>query len=100
MVAFRHAQILQRILESSRANNATGLRITAYRSASRLSNGTVMREREHIDRQRAEQIRELLRGAGLEGVKYEVSWKDLSNRPDGVQDVANRRVDVVVVGAN
>ena len=100
MVAFRHAQILQRILESSRANNATGLRITAYRSASRLSNGTVMREREHIDRQRAEQIRELLRGAGLEDVKYELSWKDLSKRPDGVQDVANRRVDVVVVGAN
>ena len=100
MVAFRHAQILQRILESSRANNATGLRITAYRSASRLSNGTVMREREHIDRERAEQIRELLRGAGLENVKYEVSWKDLSKRPDGVQDVANRRVDVVVVGAN
>lgn len=97
MVAFRHAQTLQRILESARAARATRLRITGYRSASRLSNGPVMRERETIARERAEQVRELLRGAGLEGVEYELLWKDLSKRPDGVADAAGRRVEVLLV---
>ena len=100
MVAFRHAQALQRILDSARAAKATQLRITGYRSASRLSNGTVMRERESIARERAEQVRDLLRGAGLEGVDYRLAWKDLSKRPDGVADAAGRRVEVHVVRAD
>ena len=93
---------LQRILDV-RARSATRprLRITGYRSASRLSNGTVMREREDIDRERAEQIRELLRGAGLEAVKYTLHWKDLSKRPDGVRGRRQppRRVSVDRSGA-
>jgi hypothetical protein len=97
-VAFRHAQILQRILDAARKARAAELRVTGYRSASRLSDGTVLRERAGIDRERAEQIRDLLRGAGLEGVRYTLEWKDLARRPDGVADAANRRADVVVVG--
>jgi hypothetical protein len=96
-VAFRHAQILQRILDSARAAKATEVRITGYRSASRLSDGTVLRERTGLERERAEQIRELLRGAGLDSVVYTLRWKDLSKRPDGVADAANRRVDVAVI---
>lgn len=97
MVAFRHAQTLQRILESARAAKAARVRITGFRSASRLSNGEVMRERESIARERAEQMRELLRGAGLDGVEYELAWRDLSKRPDGRNDAAGRRTEVVVV---
>lgn len=97
MVAFRHAQTLQRILESARAAKTTRLRITGYRSASRLSDGTEMREREAIARERAEQVRDLLRGAGLDGVDYELKWKDLSKRPDGVADAAGRRVEVSII---
>lgn len=99
-VAFRHAQILQKILDTARAVHAGEIRITAFRSASRLSNGTVMREREDIGQRRAEQVRELLRGAGLDQVNYSLQWKDLSRRPDGRSDAANRRVDVAVIAAH
>jgi hypothetical protein len=100
MVAFRHAQTLQQILDAARAGSGRELRITGYRSASRLSNGTVMREREEIGRERAEQIRALLQGAGLEGVTYSLQWKDLSKRPNGTADAANRRAEVVIVGGS
>jgi hypothetical protein len=96
-VAFRHAQTLQRILDTARARNASLIRITGYRSASKLTSGEVMRERAGLDRERAEQIRELLSGAGLDAVKYEVRWLDRSKRPDGRNDVVNRRVDVTIV---
>ena len=99
MVAFRHAQVLQRILDTARAARAIEVRITGYRSASRLSDGTVMRERAGLERDRAEQVRELLRGAGLESVTYTLHWKDLSKRPDGIADATNRRVDVSVIAA-
>ena len=94
MVAFRHAQTLQKILDAARAARATEVRVTAYRSASRLSNGEVMREREDIAKTRGEQIRELLQGAGLDQVKYSLVFRDLSKRPDGIADAANRRVEV------
>lgn len=98
-VMFRHAGNLQRIFDTARATGASEVRITAYRSASRLSDGTVMRERESIGRERAEQIRELLEGAGLEGVKFSVSWRDFSKKPDGsAADFENRRADVEIIG--
>jgi hypothetical protein len=97
-VAFRHAQKLQQLLDSARAVHATELRITGFRSASRLSDGTVMREREAIARERAMQVEELLRGAGLEGVRYTLRTEDRSKRPNGADDAANRRVDVEIVG--
>jgi hypothetical protein len=98
MVVFRHAQILQQILDAARTGHASEVKVTAYRSASRLSNGTVMAERENLDRQRAEQIRELLKGAGLTNVKYTLEWKDLAKNPNGTDDAANRRAEVMVVG--
>lgn len=99
MVVFRHAQILQQILDSARAGHAVEVKVTGYRSASRLTNGTLMKERESIERQRAEQVRELLKGAGLTDVKYTLDWKDLAQKPNGVDDAANRRAEVVVVTA-
>ena len=95
-IAFRHAQTLQKILDTARAARATDIDVTGFRSASRLTDGTVLREREALGRERAEQIRDLLRGAGLDGVNYSLRWKDLSKRPDGVADAANRRVEIVV----
>jgi hypothetical protein len=97
MVAFRHAQTLQRILDTARASKAAVVRITGHRSASRLSDGSVMRERATIGRERAEQLRELLRGAGLDSVTYSVRWKDESKRPDGIADATRRRTDVILV---
>jgi hypothetical protein len=97
MVAFRHAQTLQRILDAARATHATGIRITGYRSASRLSNGTILREREQIARERAEQVRTLLQGAGLEGLGYTLQTRDLSRRPNGADDATRRRAEVELV---
>ena len=99
MVAFRHAQKLQQLLDAARATQASELRITGYRSASRLSDGSVMRERATIGRERAQQVEELLRGAGLEGVRFTLRTVDRSKKPDGVGDAAQRRVDVEIVGA-
>ena len=87
------------LLDSARAAHATEVRITGYRSASRLSDGTVMRERETIARERAAQVEQLLRGAGLEDVRYTLRTQDRSKRPNGTDDAANRRVDVEIVGA-
>ena len=100
LVVFRHAQVLQRILDAVRASQARELRITGYRSATRLSNGTLLREREQIGRERAEQVRALLVGAGLEGVKYTLQWKDLSKRPKAAEGAANRRAEVAIGGGS
>jgi hypothetical protein len=97
MVAFRHAQKLQQLLDAARATQAGELRITGYRSASRLSNGRVLRERAGIERERAEQVRELLRGAGLD-IRYTLRWEDRSKRPNGRDDAGLRRADVEIVG--
>jgi len=95
-VAFRHAQTLQRILDTARAARVEEVRITGYRSATRLSSGEVMREREDIARRRAEQVRDLLVGAGLDSVKYTVRWQDRSKRP-GLSGAENRRVEVALI---
>jgi hypothetical protein len=96
LVMFRHAQPLQQILEFARQSAATSLTITGYRSASLLTNGHVLLEHETIGRRRAEQIAELLKGAGLSDVKYEVRWKDVAKQANGVEDASRRRAEVVV----
>jgi hypothetical protein len=55
-----------------------------------------MREDETIGRRRSEQIAELLRGAGLVDVKYEVRWHDEAKRARGIDDAAIRRAQVIV----
>jgi hypothetical protein len=97
-VVFRHAPMLQQILDHARQSKATDIRITGFRSASRLSNGQTLVEREGIARQRAEQIRELLQGAGLTDVRYRLEWKDMAKRANGVDDAVNRRAEVIVGG--
>lgn len=96
LVMFRHAQPLQQILEFAKQSAATKVTITGYRAATLLSNGKLIREDETIGRRRSEQVAELLRGAGLVDVKYEVRWQDEAKRARGVDDAAIRRAQVVV----
>jgi hypothetical protein len=96
LVMFRHAQPLQEILDHAKQSGATTVTITGYRAATLLSNGRVMRENRDIGRRRAEQIAELLRGAGLDSVQYEVLWQDEAKRARGIDDAAARRAKVVV----
>jgi hypothetical protein len=93
-VMFRHAQSLQKILAFVRQSGATELRITGYRAASLLSNGERMLEQENIGQRRAEQIAELLKGAGLTDVRYELQWQDVAGEADGVDDAVLRRTVV------
>jgi len=95
LVAFRHAQQLQQIYEFALKSKTTRVEITAYRAASMLSNDTLFAEREDIGRRRAEQLASLLKDAGLPGVTIDVRWRDAA-RPDGVNDAALRRAEVLV----
>jgi outer membrane protein OmpA-like peptidoglycan-associated protein len=94
-IAFRHAGQLQQIQEFALKSKATRIEITAYRAASLLSNDTVFTEREDIGRRRAEQLASLLKDAGLTNVAYDVRWRE-AGPPDGVNDAALRRADIVV----
>ena len=94
-IAFRHAGALQQIQEAVLKGQATHVEVTAYRASSLLSNGKTMIERDDIGRRRAEQIAGLLKDAGLTTLTYQVRWLDAA-APDGVDDAAARRADVVV----
>src|SRR5690606_30023609 len=94
-VMFRHAQPLQKILAFARQSGAKQLTITGYRAASLLSNGERMLERPTMGQQRAEQVAELLKGAGLTDVHYELHWKDVTREADGVDDSVWRKVEVI-----
>ncbi|WP_116809638.1 hypothetical protein [Steroidobacter cummioxidans] len=96
LVMFRHAQPLQQIFEYARQSHSTKVQITGYRAASLLSNGQLMQEDRQIGRRRAEQVADLLRGAGLTDLRYEVKWRDEAQRAKGVEDAAMRRVQVIV----
>ncbi len=96
LVMFRHAQPLQQILEQARQSGATKVSITGYRAATLLSNGQLMQENAQIGKRRAEQVSELLRGAGLIDLQYEVKWRDETKRANGVDDAMRRRVQVVL----
>lgn len=94
LIVFRHAGDLTVIFEAARARNARSLTITGHRGSVLLSNGTTLVEQPAMARRRAEQIRDLLRGAGLEDVEYRVRWHDEAGEADGVDDAALRRVTI------
>jgi hypothetical protein len=96
LVMFRHAQPLQRIFEHAKQSGATNITITGFRGATLLSNGQLMQENEDIGRRRAEQVADLLRGAGLVDPRYRLKWQDQTKRADGVDDATTRQVRVVV----
>ncbi len=96
MVVFRHPRTLEAILDYARDTQATRIEIVGYRGASLLSNGEKLIEAADIGKRRAEQVAELLRGAGLTDVEYDVRWKDKPPRPNGRTDPASRKVEVTV----
>ena len=93
LVVFRHAGELTAILDAAKARGARSVAITGHRGSVLLSNGTTLVERPAIARRRAEQVAELLRGAGLTNVEYGVRWSDEAEAADG-DDAALRRVTV------
>jgi hypothetical protein len=93
LIVFRHAGELTAILDAARARGARSLLITGHRGSVLLSNGTTLVEQPVIAQRRAEQVAELLRGAGLADVEYRVRWLEEPGAADG-DDAALRRVTV------
>ena len=93
LIVFRHAGELTSILDAAHARKARTVAITGHRGSVLLSNGTTLVEKPNVARRRAEQVAELLRGAGLVDVEYRVRWEDEPGTADG-DDAALRRVTV------
>lgn len=94
-VSFRHPGELRSIINLAGQLPASSMQIVGMRGAHRLSDGTLLRESENVGRRRAEEIAQLLAGAGL-NLDAEVSWLDGETEADGVDDWMTRRVTVVL----
>jgi hypothetical protein len=93
LIVFRHAGELTSILNAAKARNSRVVSIMGNRGSVLLSNGTTLAEKPAMARRRAEQVAELLRGAGLTNVEYRVRWHDEAGAADG-DDAALRLVTV------
>jgi hypothetical protein len=93
LIVFRHAGDLTAVFDAVRARRARSVAITGHRGSVLLSNGTTLVEQLGVARRRAEQVAELLRGAGLTDVEYRVRWDDEAGAADG-DDAALRRVTI------
>jgi hypothetical protein len=94
LIVFRHASELTAIFDAARARGARSIAITGHRGSVLLSNGTTLVEKPTIARRRAEQVAELLRGAGLVDIEYRVTSHDEAGAGDGDDDAALRLVTV------
>lgn len=92
-VSFRHPAVLVDVIDTAGQIDARRMRVTGVRGAHRLSDGTLLRESPGIGRRRAEEVAELLRGAGLD-MRIDVDWADGEPEADGVEDWRSRRVTV------
>jgi hypothetical protein len=97
LVNFKHPFQLAPALETARAMGATHVEIVGYRGAALLSDGTIVPEQAGLAQRRAEQVAELLRGAGLTSPVYAVRWVDTAAAPDGVEDYQRRRVEITLL---
>ena len=95
LIGFRHGGQMAQIRDYAAKNKAARIEITAFRAASLLSDDAVLTERDDIGRRRAEQVASLLKDSGIVSPAYDVRWRDAA-KPDGVNDAALRRVEVVV----
>lgn len=96
LVNFKHPFQLTPILDLANAMKVSRVEITGYRGAVLLSDGTVLPEKADRAKQRAEQVAELLQGAGLKAPVYDVKWVDSAPTPDGSDDYKQRRVDITL----
>jgi hypothetical protein len=72
MVNFKTPRVLAPVLKYAQLVNPKQVEIVGYRGATKLANGTVVSEHEGIARARAEEIANMLRGAGIDKTEYVV----------------------------
>jgi hypothetical protein len=96
LVMGRHSGMLTDIFTYAQKIPGAHLKVTAFRGATRLSNGRVLTERAGISKARAEEIAELFEGAGISRSAIQLMSRDDAEAADGVDDWRSRRVTVVV----
>lgn len=94
-VSFRHPDALVNLVALAGKINASKLRVTGVRGAHKLSDGTLLQESTSIGQRRAEEVANLLQGAGLK-LDTQIDWIDAVAEADGVDDWQSRRVTVVL----
>lgn len=92
-VSFRHPANLVKIIEIAKTIGATKAQITGVRGAHLLTDGTLLTESVDIGPRRAEEVANLLRGAGL-ATETTVDWIDAESEANGKNDWQSRRVTV------
>ena len=93
VVGFRTPRVLTPALDYAQLSHAGTIEVKGFRGATRLSDGTLLVEHKGIAHERAEEIAEMFRGAGLEKVKFVVSADE--DAAEGSPD--NRRVEIRIV---
>jgi hypothetical protein len=86
---------VQRIAEQFQRIGASSIEVTAFRGASKLSNGSVMVEQQMIAAARAAKVGEILAGLGIPPASMKVSVISAPPAPDGVNDPRSRKVTIV-----
>jgi len=87
---------VQRIAEQFQKTSASSIEVTAYRGASKLSNGSVMVEQQVVSAARASKIREILVGLGIPQGSLKVSVISAPAATDGINDPWSRKVTLSV----
>jgi outer membrane protein OmpA-like peptidoglycan-associated protein len=87
---------VQRIAEQFKQTGVSSIEVTAFRGASKLSNGSVMVEQQLIAAARAAKVREILVGLGVPEASLKVNVISAPAAPDGVNDPWSRKVTLSV----
>jgi hypothetical protein len=87
---------VQRIVEEFKQTGASLIEVTAFRGASKLTNGSVMVEQPSIAAARAGKVRQILAGLGLSAASLNVAAISAPVAPDGVNDAWSRKVTLSV----
>ena len=90
------AGAVQRIAEQFKQTGSSSIEVTAFRGASKLSNGSVMVEQEMIAVARAAKVREILLGLGIPPGSLKVNVISAPATPDGIDDPWSRKVTLSV----
>jgi outer membrane protein OmpA-like peptidoglycan-associated protein len=87
---------VQRIADQFKQTAASSIQVTAFRGASKLSNGSVMVEQQVIGAARAAKVREILVGLGIPQTSLRVSVISEPAVADGVNDRWSRKATLSV----
>jgi outer membrane protein OmpA-like peptidoglycan-associated protein len=91
---------IQRALRYAQAVNASQIEVVGYRGAALLSDGKMLEEGQELAKRRAEEVAAALQDIGVGSAALKVDWKSAFEIPDGVNDPARRRVDLVITPPN